>query len=130
MKTLLGILLIAFALCGDATAQQKNDPQTNLELRAKIESLIKSQSQQPVPTNDDRIEVELTRKPKITRIGTSFPYSISTVVIEGAVFTAIGDTLIPMPGGGASGCFDPNGAATAAKLERARAEWAKLLKKD
>jgi hypothetical protein len=130
MKTLLGISLVAFALCADAPAQQRNDPQNRPDVRARIESLIKSQSQQPVPTNDDKIEVELTRRPRIITIGSSFPYSISTVVIEGAVFTVIGDMPIPMPGGGASGCFDPNGAATAAKLERARAEWAKLSKKD
>jgi hypothetical protein len=130
MKPLLGILLIAFTVCANATAQQKNDPQNSPDIRAKIESLMKSQSQQPLPTNDDKVEVELVGKPRIFEIRGSFPFSISTVVIEGAVFTAIGDTLIPMPGGGASGCFDPDGAATAAKLERARAEWAKLLKKD
>jgi len=42
----------------------------------------------------------------------------------------IGDKLIPWPGGGASGCFDPTGAETAARIERANAAWAKQSKKD
>lgn len=131
MKTLLGVLLVAFFICATAAAQQKNDQQQPDQpvapgLRAKIESMMKSESQRPVPTNDDKIEAGLSGKPR------KFEglFSIPTVMIEGAVYMSVGDTLIPMPGGGASGCFDPTGVETTARIERAKAEWAKRPKKD
>lgn len=131
MKTLLGVLLATSFICSAAAAQQKDDQrqpdrQIAPDLRAKIESMIKSESQQPVPTNDDKIEAVLVRKQR--RFGGLFPNSI--VMIEGAVYTSIGGALIPMPGGGASGCFDPTGVETAARVERARAEWSNQPKKD
>jgi hypothetical protein len=52
------------------------------------------------------------------------------VMIEGAVYTIVGDTPIPSPGGGASGCFDPTGVETTARIERAKAEWARRPNKD
>lgn len=123
MKTLLGILIVASSIGATATAQQNNDQQISPNLRAKIEALVKARSQEPVPTSDDKIEGGLVRKQ-----GTSAGlFSGSIIVIEGAVYTSIGDMLMPLPGGGASGCFDPNAAA---KIERARAEWAKRQKKD
>ncbi len=49
----------------------------------------------------------------------------SIVVVEGAVYLTAGDTIIPMPGGGASGCFNPT-SETAGRVERAKAKYAKL----
>ncbi|MGH9839852.1 MAG: POTRA domain-containing protein [Blastocatellia bacterium] len=49
----------------------------------------------------------------------------SNVMVEGAVYLTAGDTIIPMPGGGASGCFNPTGE-NAGKVERAKAKYAKL----
>ncbi len=47
------------------------------------------------------------------------------VLIDGAVYLKFGDTIYPMPGGGASGCFDSNAAT---KLEQARLKFAEQLK--
>ena len=126
MKTLLGVLLVTSFICATAAAQQKIDQQSALEIRAKIESLMNAQSQQPVPTSDDKITAELVRK----RPAFEGLFSIRTVMIDGAVYTSIGEILIPMPGGGVSGCFDPTGVETAARVERANSEWAKRPKKD
>jgi len=126
MKPLLGVLLVASFICATAAAQQKNEQRIAPDLRAKIESMIKSESQRPVPTNDDKIEAGLNRRPR--RLEDLFP--IPAVMIDGAVYISVGDMLIPWPGGGASGCFDPTGVETAAKIERARAEWAKRPKKN
>jgi len=126
MKTLLGVLLVASFIHVHSAAQQKNDQQVAPDLHAKIESMMKSEFQRPLPTNDDKIEAKLGRKPR--KVGDLF--SIPTVVIDGAVYISVGDTLIPWPGGGASGCFDPTGIETTARIERARAEWAKRPKKN
>ena len=124
MKTLLGVLLVTSFIYATPSAQQKTDQQSAPDIRAKIESLVKSQSQQPVPTSDDKITVPLVRKrPKFDGL-----FSARTVMIDGAAYTSIGGVLIPMPGGGASGCFDPTGVETTARIERANAEWAKRPK--
>lgn len=52
------------------------------------------------------------------------------VMIEGAAYLVIGDTVVPLVGGGASGCLDKDAEATAARLARARAAYAQRLKKD
>lgn len=49
----------------------------------------------------------------------------SLVLIDGAVYLKFGDTIYPMPGGGASGCFDPNAAT---KLQQARLKFAEQAK--
>src|SRR4030095_10363840 len=126
MKILLGVLLVTSFVCATAAAQQKTDQPSAPDIRAKIESLVKAQSQQPVPTSDDKITVVLVRK----RPTYEDFFSIRTVMIDGAAYTSVGALLIPIPGGGASGCFDPTGVETAARIERANAEWAKRPEKN
>jgi predicted outer membrane lipoprotein len=131
MKTLLGVLLVASFACATAMAQTKNDQQQSDQpaasgLSAKIEAPMQSWFQQPTPAKDDKTQAASGRKRR--KVEDIFP--IPTVLIEGAVYINVGDTLIPWPGGGASGCFDPTGVETTARIERARAEWAKRTKKD
>ncbi|MCI0692006.1 hypothetical protein L0337_08375 [candidate division KSB1 bacterium] len=129
MKTLLGVLLVASFLCATAAAQGKKDqPQPDQpaapEKRNYLQLMMLSQPQKPATTNDDKIEAELANQQRTFEL----KFTIGFVVIDGAVYTSVGDELIPLPGGGASGCFDPTGVATAARIERARAEWAKRPK--
>lgn len=131
MKTLPGVLLVASFICATAVAQQKNDQQQPDQSaapghRTKIEPPAQSWFQQPAPVQEDRTKAAPERKWR--KVEDILP--ITTVLIEGAVYINVGDTLIPWPGGGASGCFDPTGAETAARIERARAEWAKRPKKN
>src|SRR5262245_33333594 len=131
MRTLLGVLLVTSFISATAAAQQKNDQQqptqpVGLEKRNFLQLMMLSQPQKPALTNDGKIDEELARKLQTAE----FKFTIKIVVIEGAVYTSVGDDLIPWPGGGASGCFDPTGAETAARIERARAEWAKRRRKD
>jgi hypothetical protein len=131
MKTLFGVLLVTSFISATAAAQQKNDQQQPTQPAAPakrnfIEMMMLSQPQQPTTTNDGKIDDELARKLRTVDIKFTFPI----VVIEGAVYTSVGNVLIPWPGGGASGCFDPTGVETVARIERARAEWAKRPKKD
>lgn len=136
MKTTLGVLLVTFLICATAAAQQlttalrsHNQPASsadrNMEDRNWIDVLM-SQTQQPSSSNDNQAATDLAKKQK--KLEVLFPLNV--VVIGGAVYTSIGDTLIPWPGGGASGCFDPTGVETAARVEKARAEWAKRSKKN
>ena len=43
-------------------------------------------------------------------------------IINGALYTIVGGQLIPLPGGGASGCLDPDGEATRTKIAAAKLE--------
>jgi hypothetical protein len=129
MKILIGVLLVASFICADAVAQEKNDQQQSNQTaagagRTFLDMMMMSQSQKSLPANNDKTDAELADKRR------KFEFRFSIVVIEGAVYTTIGDKLIPWPGGGASGCFDPTGAETAARIERANAAWAKQSKKD
>jgi len=145
MKTLLGALLITSFAFATAAAQQKNDQQqpdqpaaqqkddqqkpdqpAGVEKRNFLELMRLSLPQQPAPTNDGKIESEQVNKQRQVEFLNQF----GIVMIEGAVYTRLGATLIPWPGGGASGCFDPTGVETAARIERARAEWANRPRKD
>jgi hypothetical protein len=49
----------------------------------------------------------------------------SLLLIEGALYMPVGNTVLPVPGGGASGCFDP-GTDSATRVERAKARFAKF----
>lgn len=134
MKTLLGVLLIASFISVTAMAQQPNNqPQPDQPpapaLRAKLEPPASAWFQQPAPATpakDDKTQTAAGGK----RLKLADLLPIQTVLIEGAVYLNVGDTLLPWPGGGASGCFDPTGSETAARIERARAEWAKRTRKD
>jgi hypothetical protein len=134
MKTLLGVLLVTSFICATAAAQGKQDKNDQREpdqpashaKRSWLDLMMLSQPQQPAPTNDGKIDDELARKLRTIGIKSA----IQIVIIEGAVYTSVGDELIPWPGGGASGCFDPTGVETSARIERASAEWAKRPKKD
>src|SRR5262249_15576075 len=53
-----------------------------------------------------------------------FPFATldnQMLLIDGAVYYRFDDTIYPVPGGGASGCFDPDAAA---KVHRARMKFA------
>lgn len=59
--------------------------------------------------------------------GIGFQAEDLMVTIDGAVYLKFGGTIYPMPGGGASGCFDPNSTA---RLEQARLKFAGQAKSD
>lgn len=59
--------------------------------------------------------------------GIRLPPDDLMVTIDGAVYLKFGGTIYPMPGGGASGCFDPNSLA---RLEQARLKYAEQRKSE
>lgn len=61
------------------------------------------------------------------RKNTGFQADDLLVTIDGAVYLKFNGTIYPMPGGGASGCFDPNSTA---RLEQARLKFARQTKSD
>jgi hypothetical protein len=123
MKHLI-ISLITITI-GVVCAQEKKDAATfgmpqQPGLRPTAESLMKASEKQS-PTPPRKSEAAPPATPQIEEsklIGDSF------AVIEGAVYIRAGDTIIPMPGGGASGCFMVNEEEARAKIERARAAFA------
>jgi hypothetical protein len=79
----------------------------------------------PTPSSEPRVKfIDLQNLNEKTATSTDSGF----VMIEGATYLVFGDTLMPMPGGGASGCFDKDAEAKAARLARARAAYAQQLK--
>ncbi|HMV85913.1 MAG TPA: hypothetical protein PLD20_18935 [Blastocatellia bacterium] len=101
-------VLVRALLAADG-AQNKTEKTSAEELKTMIEREIAKSAMQAS---------ELKKKGELQ---TSDPM----VLIDGAVYLKFGNTIYPMPGGGASGCFDPNAAT---KLEQARLKFVEQLK--
>lgn len=101
--------MLVKALLGAEGAQHKTEKISVEELKAML---------------DREIAISLAQAADLRKPG-GLQTATPLVLIDGAVYLKFGDTIYPMPGGGASGCFDPNAAT---KLEQARLKFAEQLK--
>ncbi|MFN0107422.1 MAG: hypothetical protein ACKVZH_01095 [Blastocatellia bacterium] len=101
-------------------AMAKHDEASVEELKKFVEREIAKSAALPVT-----ITVQEPLKPEIPK--TSITFSTGMVVIDGAVYIHIGNVIVPMAGGGASGCFSlPE--ENAARIQRAQAKFAEINK--
>lgn len=82
----------------------------------------------PPPSQTDQKEPSVINLDELEKAGVRMAIPAgSFLMIEGALYFPAGSTVFPVPGGGASGCFDPTGGTeTAAKIERAKARYVKF----
>jgi len=129
MKYLIKILSALLSLCVIAPAQQKevtNPQQQQPAIDPTADLLMKSLWQKPAPKTDEKGE----SKPVVTPPGTYIPpLNTNIVVLGGVAYMVLGDKLVPMIGGGASGCFDPNGEKTTEKIKKAQDQWSNTRNK-
>ena len=92
--------------------------------------MIAAQQPAPLPINEEKIAAPLSNPVAPAEQNEKLANSAGLVMIEGGIYIAVGDTLVPLPGGGASGCLTTDANASAARLARARAAYAQRLKKD
>jgi hypothetical protein len=117
VNKLIGILFITAAACALATAQQQNKP-SNAAAQSVIQAAAPPQTDQvvsPKPEFKFVIELPQTKPPTEGRLRSELPLqgfvvpSLEWVFKNGAVYMDFGNgMLVPVPGGGASGCFDVN----------------------
>ncbi|MCI0660721.1 MAG: hypothetical protein L0220_06580 [Acidobacteria bacterium] len=129
MRYLIKILSALLSLSVIAPAQQKEaagPPQQQPAIDPTGNLLMRSIMQKPSPKSDEMGE----SKPVVASPDPSIPSMTTNIVVIGdAAYIVIGDKLVPMIGGGASGCFDSNGEQTQAKIEKAQDQWSNLRNK-
>jgi hypothetical protein len=110
-----GDVLVKALLAADHAQNKRETPSVEELKKAIDQEIVKSAafafssqiSLQPVPASKD-----------------NFPFARldnQMLLIDGAVYYRFDGTIYPVPGGGASGCFDPDAAA---KVHRARMKFA------
>ena len=105
-------------------AQAKHDEASAEELKKFVEREIAKSAVLPVTTSG---QAPVTQTPA-KQSQASIPELISNMVfIDGAVYLRIGDSILPLPGGGASGCFSVS-SETDAKVQSAKAKFAEMQK--
>jgi hypothetical protein len=142
-KHLVGMFL---CLIGIVAAQQGGEskppappgvqPAANVLVRAML-AADKARNKQEAPSTEDLkrvIDREIAKSVALPATQTDRFKSTGEgkaddlmVVIDGAVYLKFGGTVYPMPGGGASGCFDPNSSA---RVEQARLKYAEQNKSE
>jgi len=109
------------ALLAADTAQNKQERLPVEELKKLVEREIAKSAALPLVTS--------TKAPVTQGLKGESPDTVTIktgmIVIEGAVYIRFGDTIYPMVGGGASGCFDPDAEA---RVQKARQKFAGQLK--
>jgi hypothetical protein len=132
MRYMIGIMFVTLSLSVICVAQQKDvvnpSPQpASPGIHPTAELLMRSVVQTPAPKSDEKSE----SKPVVTSPPvSSIPQMRSSVVVlNGDTYVVIGSVLVPLSGGGATGCFDVDGEQTRSKLEKAQAQWASLQNK-
>lgn len=115
-----GDMLVKALLAAD-NAQSKKEPSSAEDLKNLLEREIAKSAALPLTTTT-QTPVEQGMK-----AGETFTFTAKggMVVIDGAAYLRFDDTIYPMVGGGASGCFDPN---TDAKVQKARMKFTEQLK--
>lgn len=148
MKSLIGIytcLILAFAAQQEAPpkpsiqptaetlmkaqaanekAQAKRDEAATEELKKLVEREIAKSAALPMTTSVQESVTQTSTKPSRSSVA---ELMANLVVIDGAVYMRIGDSIAPMPGGGASGCFSAAGENDV-KVQNAKAKFAEMLK--
>lgn len=103
--------------------QNKQDSLSAEELKKMIDREVSKAATLPAPA-PAQLPVSQPTKAEGT-IQTAA--SSNLVVIDGAVYIRFNDTIVPMTGGGASGCFSDS-TETSAKIEQAKLKFAERLK--
>ncbi|HEX9003461.1 MAG TPA: hypothetical protein VGB07_26370 [Blastocatellia bacterium] len=146
MKNLFGVF---FCLLAAVAAQQAGEskspgqpappsaePSADILVRALLAADKVRNKQEKLPAEELKtlINREIAKSATLpsvqmadARQGIGFQAEDLMVTIDGAVYLKFGGTIYPMPGGGASGCFDPNSTA---RLEQARLKFAGQAKSD
>jgi hypothetical protein len=154
MKNLFGILLYLIAATAVAAAQQDGESKSQPPaLQPTGEVLVKAllaagnaQNKRETPSAEKlkkTIDQEIAKSAtapftstpqnpatRTPQSGGKLPYLTldnQMILIDGAVYFRFGDTIYPVSGGGASGCFDPNSAT---RLQQARIKFAGQNKAD
>jgi hypothetical protein len=140
MKHLSGIFLclITAVLMAQHNSQSKStnqappsvQPGTDLLVKALLAADNAQNKQEKPPVEDLKTVIDREIAKSATQVGDlkkSEDHQVGDplVLINGAVYLKFGDTIYPMPGGGASGCFDPNSSL---KLQQARLKFAEQAK--
>lgn len=110
--------------------QPSGQPASDVLVRALLAAEKAQNKQEKLPAEELKtmIDREIAKSAtQVTDSGESLRIQANDlmVIIDGAVYLKFGGTIYPMPGGGASGCFDPNSAA---KLDQARLKFAEQNK--
>jgi hypothetical protein len=140
MKHLSGIFLclITAVLMTQQEGQSKStnqappsvQPGTDLLVRALLAADTAQNKQEKPPVEDLKTVIDREIAKSATQVAElkmpgDHQAGDPLVLIDGAVYLKFGGTIYPMPGGGASGCFDPNSSA---KLQQARLKFAEQVK--
>lgn len=112
-----GDILVKALLVADS-AQNKKDPVPAEDLKKLLEREIAKSAALPLTTTTQMSVRQVAKFEENT-------VKSGMVVIDGAVYLRFGDTIYPMVGGGASGCFDPDALA---KWQKARIKFAAQVK--
>jgi hypothetical protein len=146
MKHLFGVFfcLLAFVAVqqgGDSKSSSQPaplsaEPSGDILVRALLAADKVRNKQEKLPADELKtlIDREIAKSAAVpavqmatVRKNAGFQTDDLMVTIDGAVYLKFGGTIYPMPGGGASGCFDPNSTA---RLEQARLKFAGQAKSD
>lgn len=90
-------------------------------IRPTATSLMKAAEKKPLQ-NEEPAPAKQSSSESVAVINDSM------IMIDGALYFRADDTIYPIPGGGASGCFEVNPLESRARVERARAAFAKTQK--
>jgi hypothetical protein len=110
-----GDVLVRALLAADHAQNKREMPSVEELKRAIDQEIVKSAAF----ASSSQISSKQAPTPK-----DKFPFATldnQMLLIDGAVYYRFDDTIYPVPGGGASGCFDPDAAD---KVHRARMKFA------
>ncbi len=148
MKNLFGVFLCLFITAGAAMAQQSNEsksqpPALQPSSKMLVKALLaadRTQNKKKTPSVEElkkTIDEEIAKSAvsssqtparQILNPGDKLPILTSDklmIMVDGAIYYRFGGTIYPVPGGGASGCFDPE---MEAKIQKARMKFAEQFK--
>lgn len=106
-------------------ALAKRDEASTEELKKMVEREIAKSAALPITTMTQDPLPLITPQDKLR--DPKLEFTVGWVVIDGALYTRIGHTIVPASGGGASGCFSIP-AENEAKIQRARVKFAEMNK--
>ena len=110
MTKLIGILFLAAAACTSTTAQEAKPPDAPLPAAAHTNDGVPTATVFKIAFETEGLNVKPQRDRRLEFPPPGFVISHPQwVVKDGALYLDFGSgTLFPVPGGGASGCFDQN----------------------
>lgn len=117
------VLMKAQAATDKALARR--DEASTEELKKMVEREIAKSAALPITTMTQDPLPLIVPQDKLR--DAKLEFTVGWVVIDGALYTRIGNTILPVPGGGASACFSIP-SENEAKIQRARLKFAEMNK--